>query len=332
MAREAYIKAMAYYLPETVVTNEDLADEFPEWPPEKIFRKVGIRERHVAGKDETATDMAAAAAEKLFAQGIDRDCVDFVLFCTQSPDYKLPPSACILQNRLNLKKEVGALDFDLGCSGYVYGLSLAKGMIAGGMARNVLLLTGETYNKYIHPSDKGNRSIFGDGASATLVSTEGMARIGEFAFGTNGAGASGLIVANGGARRPMGTVGGVEEKEIANPDHLFMDGPDVFSFTLAEVPKLMERVMGENGTALENMDLVVLHQASKYILDFLRQKMKIEEARMYLNLEHIGNTVSSTIPIALADALAEGRIQEGNRVAIAGFGVGLSWAGTMLCW
>lgn len=327
---EAYIKNIAYYLPERIVTNDELAAEFPEWSAAKIFHKVGIRERHVAAEDETATDMAEKAALKLFSAGEKREDIDFILLCTQSPDYKLPSSACILQDRLGLSQDIGALDFDLGCSGYVYGLALAKGLIVGGMAKNVLLLTAETYNKYIHVSDKGNRTIFGDGASATLVSTKGRARIGNFVFGTDGKGFSDLVVPNGGARSPMGAANHIAGKEIDHPDDIFMDGADIFAFTLKAVPELMQRVLATNDSKLEEIDQFVFHQANKYMLDFLKNKMNISDDKMFYNLEHIGNTVSSTIPIALLDAWNGLDIVPGNKVAIAGFGVGLSWAGTEL--
>ena len=327
---DAYIKNIAYYLPKRIVTNDELAAEFPEWSSDKIFRKVGIRERHIAAEDETATDMAEKAAQNLFMAGAKKEDIDFILFCTQSPDYKLPTSACLLQERLGLSQKVGALDFDLGCSGYVYGLALAKGLILGGMAKNVLLLTAETYNKYIHPSDKGNRTIFGDGASATLISTIGCGRIGNFAFGTDGKGFSDLIVPNGGARNSIGTANRLTDKDVAHPDYIFMDGADVFAFTLRQVPDLMHQVMEINNDRLEAIDKFVFHQANKYMLDFLKKKMRIPDDKMFYNLEHIGNTVSSTIPIALLDAWNSLDIIPGKKVAIAGFGVGLSWAGTEL--
>ena len=199
----ACIKAIGYYLPEKIVTNEELVAEFPEWTVEKIATKVGVNQRHVAKKDETATDLAIKAAEKLFEENpdISRESIDFVLLCTQSPDYFLPSSACIIQDKLGIPITCGAFDFNLGCSGYVYGLAVAKGLIAGGIAKNVLLLTGETYNKYLHPRDKGNRTIFGDAATATVVSTDGFAEIGNFALGTNGSGANNLILKTGASRK-----------------------------------------------------------------------------------------------------------------------------------
>lgn len=192
------------YLPEKIVTNEQLVKEFPEWTVEKIADKVGVNQRHVASEEETATDLAIKAAEKMFDEHpeISRNNIDFILFCTQSPEYFLPSSACIIQDKLRLPTKSGAFDFNLGCSGYVYGLAIAKGLIVGGIAKNVLLLTAETYNKYLHPKDKGNRTIFGDAATATVVSTDGFAEIGNFALGTNGSGAHNLIVENGATRNP----------------------------------------------------------------------------------------------------------------------------------
>ena len=197
---KTFIKDIAYYLPKEILTNEQIAEQFPEWSAEKVANKVGITERHISAPDETATDMAYQAAERLFAQGVDRNIIDFVLLCTQSGDYFLPSSACLLQDRLGLSKNCGALDFNLGCSGYEYGLALSKGLIVAGIAKNILLLTAETYTKYIHPKDKGNRTIFGDGASASLISTEGFAEIGEVVLGTDGSGAENLIVRSLSAR------------------------------------------------------------------------------------------------------------------------------------
>lgn len=327
---KAFIKDIAYCLPEKIVTNEDLVREFPEWSVEKIADKVGVIERHVV-VDETATDLAVNAAERLFSQGnVLRDDIDFVLFCTQSPDYKLPSSACIIQDRLGLSTKCGAFDFNLGCSGYEYGLAVAKGLVAAGIANNILLLTGETYNKYIHDRDKGNRTIFGDAASATVVSTTGFAEIGDFTLGTDGAGAKSLIVKTGAARFPQAS-GDLSFDDGGNPlssDHLFMDGQEIFMFTLMKVPKMVKEVVAKNGLEKDDISLFVFHQANKYMLEHLRKKLKIEDDRFFVNLENVGNTVSSTIPIALCDAREQGLLK-GN-VLLAGFGVGLSWGATII--
>lgn len=328
---KAYIKDIAYYLPEKVVTNEELVKEFPEWSVDKIADKVGVCERRVASSNETATDLAVLAAEALFAKGtVKREDINFVLFCTQSPDYKLPSSACIIQDRLGLSTQCGSFDFNLGCSGYEYGLAVAKGLVVAGISSNVLLLTGETYNHYLHPRDKGNRTIFGDGASATVISTEGFASIGEFSLGTDGSGAKHLIVKSSGARYPE-KFNDLAFDEGGNPissDHLKMDGQDIFVFTLTKVPKMVKDVLMKNGLQKEDVDLFVFHQANKYMLEHLRKKLKIEEEKFFNNLAFVGNTVSSTIPIALCDAREQGKLK--GIVLLAGFGVGLSWAATII--
>ena len=327
----AYIKAISYFLPEKIVTNADLVKEFPEWTVEKVAGKVGVHQRHIASEGETASDMATQAAEKLFTEhNIDRSTIDFVLLCTQSPDYYLPTSACLIQNRLGLSTSCGALDFNLGCSGFVYGLSLAKGLIAGGIAKNVLLLTAETYSKHIHPKDKGNRTIFGDASAATLVSTEGFASVENFSLGTDGRGAENLIVKNGGLRHPKDfkELNFAEDGVSGSSDYLYMNGGEIFNFTSEAVPVLVDEVLAKNQLLKDDIQLFVFHQANKYMMNYLRKLIEIEPEKFYFFLENVGNTVSSTIPIALCEAQKEGKLK-GN-VLIAGFGVGYSWGATVL--
>ena len=328
---EAYIKAISYYLPEKVVTNDDLVKEFPEWTVEKIAGKVGVSERHVAAEGETAGDMAAKAAEMLFEEyGVKREEIDFLILCTQSPDYFLPPTACLLQSRLGLSTRCGAFDIDLGCSGYEYGLAVAKGLIATGTATNVLLLTAETYNKKIHPRDKGNRTIFGDAAAATLVATDGFGKIGEFVLGTDGRGAEGLIEKTGGFRA-KGSANDLTIDENGTPhssDHLFMDGKAIFDFTADVVPEMCKETLEKNGLQESDIDLYVFHQANRYMINYLRKLMGIDKERFYIYLDKVGNTVSSTIPIAMKEALKEGKLS-GN-ILLAGFGVGLSYGATII--
>lgn len=327
----AYIKAISYYLPENIVTNEKLVEDFPEWTVEKIIKKVGVRQRHVAG-DEKISDMAVKASQLLFHENpdIDKNDIDFVLVCTQSPDYILPSTACLVQSRLNLSTNCGAFDFNLGCSGYEYGLAVAKGLIESGIAKNVLFITSEAYNKHIHPLDKGNRTIFGDAATATIISKDGFAKIGEFTLGTDGSGAENLIVKTGGTAHPDKADDLVFD-ENGNPhssDHLYMNGGEIFSFTLMTVPKMIKQTLEKNALSMDDINLYVFHQANVFMLNHLRKKLKIDENRFFLNMENIGNTVSSTVPIALADAKFQGKLS-GN-VLIAGFGVGLSWGATIL--
>ena len=329
----AFIKAISYYLPEQVLTNEELVKDFPEWSVEKVAAKVGVYSRHIAAKNETAGDMAEKAARKLFEEyKVSPSEIDFVLFCSQSSDYFLPSTACLLQHRLGVPKSAGAFDYNLGCSGCVYGMAVAKGLITANIAKNVLLLTAETYTKYLHPQDKSNRSIFGDGAAACLISTEGFAEIGEFDLGTNGGGAESLILKTGAAREsePNGNESVDEEGHVRRDDFLYMNGSEVFNFTLDIVPAMMQNVLSKNSLNQESVDFYVFHQANKFMLSTIRKVCALPKEKFYINLETTGNTVSSTVLIGLKDCLVNGSIKKGMNVMISGFGVGLSWGGTIL--
>lgn len=329
----AYIKAISYYLPDKIVTNDELVSEFPEWSIDKVAAKVGVESRHLAADNETAGDMAEKAARKLFNDyNINPVSIDFVMLCTQSPDYHLPSTACILQNKLGIPTSAGAFDYNLGCSGCIYGLAVAKGLIAGGIARNVLLLTSETYNKYLHPSDKSNRSIFGDGAAACLISTEGFAEIGEFSLGTDGSGAHKLIVRTGAARQKLST--GVssmdDEGHTRFDDFLYMDGGGIFNFTLDAVPAMVKDILAKNHMAKDAVDYYIFHQANKFMLNTIRKVCVLPKEKFYIDLADTGNTVSSTIMIGLKRCIEAGVISNGMNVMVTGFGVGLSWGGTIL--
>lgn len=331
----ARIRAVATHLPDRVLGNDELAALYPAWPADKILDKTGIRERRVAAEDETAGDLAFRAAKALFAQGeVARDEVDFLILCTQAPDHVLPTTACILQDRLGLRRDIGALDINLGCSGFVYGVSLAAGLIACGAAANVLLLTADTYSKYIHHGDKSVRTLFGDGAAATIVSADDGGGIGPFVFGTDGSGAGDLIVEAGGFRTPRdhGTGLAAEDGQgnVRSRENLFMHGANVMNFSLREVPRTFRAVLGQAGWTADEVDHVVLHQANKLMLDTLQRKLGLPADRVPRRYEDVGNTVSSTIPFVLADLQAGGLMAPGTRMVLIGFGVGLSWAGAAI--
>jgi 3-oxoacyl-[acyl-carrier-protein] synthase-3 len=332
----AAIKAIATFLPPGTLTNEQLAEEFGDWDADKILDKTGIARRHMAAPDECASDLGVAAARKLFAGACDPADIDFLLFCTQSPDYFLPTTACTIQDRLGLRTDSGAIDFNQGCSGYVYGLSLAQSLIEAGTARNVLLITAETYTKFLNPRDRSVRTIFGDGAAATLVAgiESDEAMLGPFVFGTDGRGAGNLIVPSGAARparTPAAIAAANGQPEDWRTDHdLFMNGPEIFNFTLQTVPRVTGELLTKAGITLSEIDLFVLHQANKFMLERLRAKMKIPAEKFWIDMEDCANTVSSTIPIALEAARARGALRAGQRVALVGFGVGYSWAAGLM--
>lgn len=319
------LRRIEFSLPQRCESNEDLLTDNPEWDLAKIYAKTGVAQRYLAAPEQTAADLCIEAAEKLFqANEVAREDIDAVLFCTQSPDYALPTTACIIQDRLRLSQRVAALDFNLGCSGFVYGLAMAGSMIEAGLSRNVLLLCGETYSKYIDAHDRVCRPIFSDAGTATLIQQSEGGALGPFDLGTDGKGYRSLIVPGSGARRSGGVVG--------QGGCLAMDGPGVFMFTRSAVPKSVKRLIATAGLTLDDIDWFFFHQASKVVLDELTDRLQLPPAKVVRDMEMIGNTVSATIPIALKRAADAGTLKPGQLVMLCGFGVGYSWGGCLLRW
>lgn len=323
---KAYITKLATYLPTQIVENEI----------NRLSKKTGILRRHIAAKNETAGDMAVCAAQSFFEQGIDIDSVDFLLLCTQSPDYILPATSSLIHQRLQLKTHCGTLDYNHGCSGYVYGLYLAKGLIESNLAKRVLLLTSETYSKHIHPEDNTVLPLFGDAATATLIDAidtnkEGISGL---VLGTDGRGAEDLMIPVGGTRYPYRETPIVETVDKYNNKrtnyHLYMNGSAISEFVLNVVPPMLDTIFAKVNITKQDVDYFVFHQANKFILQYLQQKCCLQDAPYWNDVEEYGNTVSSSIPIALYDLVAQNNVNSLERVCIAGFGVGLSWAGGMV--
>ena len=338
MSQYAKITAIEYVLPVKTLSNDDLARDFPEWNVDKIFSKTGINNRQIAGVSECASDLAFQACDKLLnAIDLDRSAIDFIILCTQSPDYFLPATACILQDRLGLSTQCGAFDFNQGCSGFIYGLGIAKGLIETGQAKNIVLVTAETYSKYIHPADKSVRTLFGDAAAATLIqAVSGGPFIDRFRYGTDGAGAKNLIVPIGGARNPgsVNTAPALYTDDSGNARtdaNLYMNGSAIFEFSMTRIPELFSSIFDECFT-LDDVDLFAFHQANKFMLDSLRRRIKLPIEKFISEFEHCGNTVSSSIPIALKESMEKGVLTTGKTVVGVGFGVGYSWAGCVIKW
>ncbi|SDD76881.1 3-oxoacyl-ACP synthase III family protein [Sporomusa acidovorans] len=336
MRFQTKIEAIEYYLPKNTLSNENLIEEMNlQWSSEEIYRKTGISSRHIADAFETSTDLGIKAAQQLLSAGICRaDDVDFLLFCTQSPDYFLPASACLIHHQLKLRADCGAVDFNQGCSGFIYGLAIAKGLIESGMARKVLLLAAETYSKYINSQDRSTRTIFGDGAAAVLLVASSSSGLGSVVVGTDGVGAENLIVPAGGARNPIRNEQLIEQADengnIRSKANLYMNGPEIFNFTLRVVPKVVQDILDRENKTIDQIDYFIFHQANKFILDHLRKKLKIAEEKFWIDLSECGNTVSASIPIAIKMALDAGKIKAGDQVMLVGFGVGYSWGACLI--
>ena len=337
MGIKAAIKAVTSFLPAGELTNDQLAEEFGTWHGNQIFEKTGVAVRHVSARDECASDLAVAAANKLFESGVcASEEIDFLVLVTQMPDYFMPTTACLVQNRLGLRTTCGAIDINLGCSGFIYGLAVAKSLVEAAVASTVLLITSDTYTKWINPKDRSTRTLFGDGAAATLVSgvESESDLIGPFVLGSDGRGVKDIVVPAGGFRRPVTPETSIPREDETgswrSEENLFMNGGEVLAFTIRTVPPVIDELLRKSGLTLDDVELVIPHQANKFMLERLRAKLKVPSEKYWIDMKESGNTVSATIPIAIESARNQGRLKSGHRVLVAGFGVGYSWGAAMI--
>ncbi len=330
----ATIKSISYILPEAIYSNEDFFADFPE-AKDTNLEKVGVRKRHIVASGQTASDLAVLAAEKLFSEhAIDNKEIDFVLLVFMGPDYYMPSSSGIVHERLGLRSDCGALDIEIGCSAYSYALSVAAGLIAAAGLKKILLLTSSTLTTTIHPKDRGSRFVFGDGAAATLITDEADGNIGPFIFGNDGKEFERIIVRDGGQRNPLSDKSYIEKtdengKMVCDANY-FMDGVGVFQFSVKRVPGLVNDLLAKAGMQKDDIDLYVFHQPNMILNETIRKKLGIPEEKFVHCLAEMGNTVQSTIPIALYESIQNGRLKRGMTVLLAGFGVGLSWSATIV--
>src|SRR5437588_3006763 len=337
MGIKAAIKAVTSFLPAGELHNEQLAAEFGVWHGNQIFEKTGVAVRHVSAPNECASDLGVAAARKLFD---NNSCapeeVDFLIFVSQMPDYFMPTTACLVQDRLGLATSCGAIDINLGCSGFIYGLATAKGLVEAAVAKTVLLITSDTYTKWINPKDRSTRTLFGDGAAATLVSgvESESDLIGPFVLGSDGRGVKDIVVPAGGFRRPVTPETSIPREDETGSwraeENLFMNGGEVLAFTIRTVPPVIDELLRKSGLTLDDVELVIPHQASKFMLERLRAKLKVPSEKYWIDMKESGNTVSATIPIAIESARNQGRLKSGDRALVAGFGVGYSWGAALI--
>lgn len=326
------IEGISYYLPEKELTNEELARKFGI-TKEEIYKKTGIIKRHISGSDEFGSDMAIKAAKILFEEyNIDKDEIDFIIYCSETLDYRAPATACIIHEELGLKKGAGAIDIPLGCTGFTYSYMIAEALLKGKTINKVLLLNTDNATKVIHPDDLELRMIFGDAATATLLSykenTPGFISV----FGTDGSGKDNLIVRRSASKDAI-DIKWLKKYESAGGmpyGKMEMNSLEIFTFTLREVPPLIEQILDKNNLHIEDINLFIFHQANAFLLNTLRRKLKIPEDKFFIYLEHVGNTVSASIPIALKEAIKQGKAKKGDKILLAAFGIGYSWCGTVI--
>ena len=297
-----------------------------------IIDKVGVRTRHVLGPGETGVGLAAEAGRKLFDAGlVTPDEVGVVVFVTQTPDRKLPQNSAALCAALGLPSDVASFDLSLGCSDWVYGAHVLDAFMNATGRGTGLLVTCDPYSRIIAPEDRATNCVFGDAATVSLWRSGEGGRLGVADFGTDGEGGDALRVDAGGATRPfVHVLDGGDTSDFARDDlRLHMNGREVFNFVLSRIPDSLTRCLDANALTLDQIDLFALHQGSLHMLQALARRAGVPEARLAVNIDRFGNTVSSTIPLLLQDAMRDGGLA-GRRVLASGFGVGLSWATTVL--
>jgi 3-oxoacyl-[acyl-carrier-protein] synthase-3 len=329
----ATIKAIEYHLPKNKLTNEYLQQLHPDWDVERVFLKTGVQSRHIV-TNETAFDLAKEAVAKLFQKKvIDQKEIDGIIFCTQSPDYIMPSNAFLIHKEFSFEKRVWAFDYNLACSGFIYGLAIARGMIATGLGKNILLINADTYSKYINPLDRATTVLFGDAASASIIGNVEAGGIIDIILSASGEEYKSFYIPAGGSRLPKDELTQIEKRDIAgnvkSANNIHMDGYAVWSFISKIVPDQIRELMNRNLISYSDINQFVFHQASKLTLDSLVKELEIDSSKVYINIEFIGNTVSASIPIALKSAMDSNCIKKDDLVILSGFGVGLSW-GTAL--
>ena len=316
------ISAIEYFLPTKIVDNQYLARSFG-FDIKFIENKLGISERHRANPEESCVTLANEAVKKLINKhNVSSSSIDLLVTVTQNPDFKLPSVSPLLQNSLNLDTRIAGIDLNLGCSGFVYALAVVKGLMATNNFQRALIVTSDPYSKIIYPKDRNTVPLFGDAATVTLIENCKEEYVGAFDFGTDGSGAEALILRSGGSRHP-------KPLDDEKSNYLFMDGRAIYNFMMKTIPGSVKRCLEANSLTENDIDYYVFHQASEYMLKSLMKRMKITESKMVFALSSCGNTVSSSIPIAL-NSLMKRELNYTKRVLLSGFGVGLSWASVII--
>lgn len=331
------IKAMAGAVPSNTIENLNYTEHFPAEDVKDIVEKTGIKQRRFAPEGMTASDLCYHAAKRLME---DNDIapveIDALIFISQTPDYRMPATSVILQDRLGLPKTTLAFDMNLGCSAFVYGLSVAYSFMQQQNFKNVLLLDGETRSRVYHPKDRKTAFLFGDGGVAALINRDVAYGKSYFSLNSDGSRESLIKVDAGGYRNPS-TTETLKEKvvdeygNIRTDEHGYMNGADVFNFAIREIPKDIKRTLEDAGVDKEDIDFFVLHQANIYMNNYLGKKLKLDSEKMPISLDRFGNTSSVSIPLTIVSELQnELKSEMQKKLLLCGFGVGMSWASAVI--
>ena len=326
--RYAHITGWGKYLPPTVLTNHDLA-EIVDTSDEWIVEHTGIRERRIAAVGDTTASMATAAAQQALERaGLAATDLDLIIVSTSSPDRQLPGAAPIVQSMLGAE-QAPAFDLRSGCSGFVFGLSVARQYILSGSYRRVLVVGSEIVSRFLNWSDRRTCVLFGDGAGAALLEPAGEDEVGlmDFVLRTDGSGGKFLYMPGGGSLNPP------SHETVDKKMHVIhQEGRQVFKFAVTEMANVSEEILRRNNLTPQQVKLFVPHQANLRIISALAERLNLSDDQVIVNIERYGNTTSATIPICLYEAARDGRIRKGDWVVLASFGAGFTWGSTLLRW
>lgn len=326
MSKKAVITGVGKYLPEKVLTNYDL-EEIVDTSDEWIKQRTGIEKRHIAADDQPTSDLALRAAKEALANaGLSGEELDLIIVATVTPDMAFPATACIIQDKLGAKN-AAAFDLEAGCSGFVYGLSVGSKFIEAGQYENVLIIGAETLSKIINWKDRGTCILFGDGAGAAVLQAGEEGGILATHLGSDGSGSNTLYQEAGGSLKPAS-----EETVAKNMHTISMEGNKVFRFAVKKMGSASLKVLNEAGLEPEDVDFFVPHQANTRIISAAAKRLKLDEDNVIVNLPEYGNTSSASVPIALAEAVENNRIKDGDILVLVAFGAGLTWASAVLEW
>ena len=325
------ISAMHYCIPSKRLTNQELAVRFGENQLKSIVKMAGIKERRVVNKGQTASDLAFWACTHLLKdRNIDPKEIDLLIFASQTHDYQIPATACVMHNRLGLAESCAAFDINLGCTSFPYSLCVADGMLHSGYARKALVINAETITSVIHPQDRGLVPLHGDAGVVSLVEpTEGSGGFIGFVLGTDGTGYNHIIIPASGARRPRDAESKIEIQDesgiVRTLEHLYMNGPAIFHFSVYKIPEVIKEALDKFRLSIDDFDLVLLHQANKTMVDLIYRALNVPPEKRFYYIEMVGNASGASSAMLLAEAWRQGRIKPGSKTLLAAFGVGLSW-------
>lgn len=325
------ITALSAAVPRTVIKNYEYTQYFPAEQVKEIVDKVGIYERRFADDKTCSSDLCFAAAEKLISDnGIDRSEIDLLVFISQTPDYRMPATSVILQDRLKLPNSTIAFDINLGCSAFMYGMSVVFSMMEKSNLRKALILDGETRSKVYSPKDRRTAFLFGDGGVAALV--ERNERFGKSYFSLNSDGSrEGLIKINAGGYRNMSSAETVKEKvvdeygNIRSEEQGYMHGGDVFNFVIREIPRDIKALLNHTGLTTDELDYIIFHQANNFINSYIAKKMKLDSEKIPSTIGKFGNTSSVSVPLTIVSELKD-KLCGRKKCLLSAFGVGMTWA------